>query len=99
MVINRRTFIIKPGRMEEAVKLIKDTGEGNATAPNRGLMRLSDAIFGPFGVLSMEVEFENLDEYQKYWDYLFGLPQMDKFFETWNVITDAGGTNELWELL
>ncbi len=99
MLINRRTFKIKPGRMEEAVKLIKDFVEEVGVPAGGANPRLSTAFFGAFDVLFMEVEHENLDHYQKYWNELFNLPAMGRFFETWNSLTEVGGVNELWEVM
>ena len=95
MVINRRTFNMNKGSMEAAIQLIKDTV---AELHSEKSPRLSTAFFGPFDVLCMEVEFENLEQYEKYWKDLFARPEMERFFEKWDQMTAPGGANELWEV-
>jgi len=95
MVINRRTFNMNKGCMEAAIQLIKDIV---AEHPSEKSPRLSTAYFGPFDVLAFEVEFEDLEQYEKYWKDLFARPEMESFFEKWDKLTTTGGANELWEV-
>jgi hypothetical protein len=99
MVINRRTFNVKPGCMEAAIKLLKDTEADFAAVSKskRPTWVLSTAMFGPFDVLAMEAEYEDQDQYRAYTDELFSSPVMGPFFEAWNLLIVGGGSNELWE--
>jgi hypothetical protein len=101
MYINRRTFPMKQGAMEPAIELFKDlVKDGKAAnlpvAPRE--VKLLTAYFGPFDLLVMEVEFEDLASYESYWGEVFGHPLMVAFFEKWNTLNNGGGANELWEV-
>jgi len=99
MLINRRTFNVRPGCMEEIIQLVKDIGRDVGSLPSGAReTRLSTALFGPFDVLVTEVEFENMEQYQQYWNEAFSHPAATKFFETWDKLIAGGGTNEIWEV-
>ncbi len=99
MIINRRTFNIKPGCMEAVVQLLLGLVDPSGPKPGDRPVRLSTAEFGPFDVLAMEIEYENLDQYQQYWKDVSANPRMVPFFEKWNTMVAGGGTNEVWEVV
>ncbi len=96
MIANRRTFIIKRGRIEEAAALIK-AEVARVDIPNA--QRIYTPMIAPFGVLVYEAEYENLEEYEKSWTEWGASPEAAAFLEEWNVLTETGGTNEIWELV
>ena len=91
MYINRRTFIVKQGAMEEAVKLVKAEIERTAS---KGTVYTAE--FGPFDVMVVDFPVETLVEYQKTWAEWTATPEAAKFFEKWFTLTERGGTNEFW---
>lgn len=100
MIINRRTFNVKPGCMEAAIKCLKDAETDFASnSKSKPIhLKLTTAIFGPFDLLATEAEFEDQDQYKIYTDELFSHPVMERFFETWFTLIVSGGTNEIWEI-
>ena len=98
MVMNRRTSIVKRGRMQEAATLLKALAE-KLQSTNPRAYRIYVPEFAPFDVLCIEVDFDSLAEYQQYWAEYFAQPETTAFLERWYELTDTGGTNELWELV
>jgi hypothetical protein len=97
MFINRRTFKIKPGRQEEAVQALKDVvaHAGDLARPTR----VQTAMFGPFDVIVLDIEFDTMSQYDAYWQAGFEHPAVIKFFESWDSVLNAGGgINEIWEV-
>ncbi len=99
MIVNRRSFNIKPGCMQEAIQLINDVVREMGSQAGGTNPRLLTAAMGPFDVLIMEVEHENLESYQKYWDAIFGHPAMEPFFTKWWTLASGGGVNEVWDVV
>ena len=98
MIVNRRTFNVKPGCLEEIVQLIRDVGAEIGQKPAYSPIRVLTAVFGPFDVLVLETTHENMEQYQQYWIELGGEPAMVKFFEKWYTLIAGGGTNEIWDI-
>jgi hypothetical protein len=92
MYIQRSTVLIRSGCMEPAVALIKgevERGHGNG--------RVLTPRFGQFDRLVMELRFQNLAEYEKFWADWSALPTTPHFGEQWPALSIPGGTSELWE--
>ncbi len=51
-----------------------------------------------FDKVSIEVEFESLEEYEKGWAEWFARPETAAFVEKWSDLTESGGHNEIWTL-
>ena len=94
MIVNRRTFFAKRGRLKEAVALNRAEMERtNSTA------RVYVSETGLFDTIAMEFEFESLDEYEKSWGEYFASPEAAPFLEKWAEVTEPGGNNEIWRLV
>ena len=93
MFINRRTNKVKPGAMEELVKLTKAEIERTKSKAT-----VYTAYFGPYDVIVFDFEFESLEAYQKFWDEWFASPEGDRFMEKYNTLVESGGSNELWNV-
>ncbi len=99
MIVNRRTFNVKVGCMEEAVALVlgeiaADSERGGYT----GRIRVYTSSIGTFDQMAVEWEYQDLAEYENRWAE-WGAQQttpalMQKFLE----LTKEGGTNEIWTL-
>ena len=94
MIVNRRTFVAKRGRLEEAVALVLAEMERTNTTP-----RVYVSETGLFETIAVEWELEGLAEYEKGWAEYFASPEAAPFLEKWAEITETGGTNEIWRLV
>ncbi len=91
MIVNRRTFIPKRGCYDQLVELYKTMrdhygGKGRILVPE----------FGPFDVLVIEIEYPNMEEYNKFWADIGQDAEFASFFEKHMALTENGGTNEIW---
>ena len=95
MLVNRRTFIIKPGHLEKAIALGK--AEITRVWPSMPV-RYYRGHIAPFDTFALEAEWESLSVYEK--AMAEGFPRVSaEFWDKWNQLTEAGGTNEFWELV
>ena len=96
MIANRRTFIIKRGRLQEAAARFKAEVE-RVNIPNT--QRIYTPEIAPFDVLVYEAEYENLEEYARLWAEWEASPEAAAFLGEWSALTETGGTNEIWTLV
>jgi hypothetical protein len=93
VLINRRTFIVKRGHLDEAIAMtlaeVKRSGRrARVYAPE----------VAPFDLMAMEVEFENFTDYEQFWSAWGAQAETEAFWEKWVASTETGGTNEIWRL-
>ena len=93
MIVNRRTFVVKRGCMEDIVALCIAERERSILP-----YRIYVPEIGPFDVIAFEFEFENLQEYERAWAEWLGAPDAAEFMAKWYDLTEPGGTNEIWTL-
>jgi hypothetical protein len=93
MIVNRRTFVVKQGREHKAIELLKGAVTGHPH-PHPG--RVYRPQLGPFNVLVLEIEFENLEDYERYFAEFRASPGQAEFMEKWFELTKEGGANEIW---
>jgi hypothetical protein len=91
MFIDRGTMPIKPGCVEETIRLWKAEIE-RAPLP----LRLYTAFYGPLDVLVGDTAAESQGATEKMWDEWGARPENPKFFEQWNRLIAGGGRAELW---
>lgn len=96
MLVHRQTFIVKPGKWEEAIKVLK-TGADHLD--NRPPFRVYGSYIGNNDTIVLELEFENMTEYERFWNAWFAAPESAAVGEKWNQLHLPGGTNEVWQLL
>ena len=94
MIVNRRTINVKQIHMDDVLELLKADRE--RTGIN---FRIYAPSIAPFDVIAMEIEFENLLDYEKGWEEWGSTPEAAAFMEKWFTFTERGGTNEIWELV
>jgi hypothetical protein len=95
MIVNRRTFLVKQGCMDDLVALMKAEAERiNIAVP----FRIYTPYIAPFDFVAAEWEFGSLADYNKFWTEWFARPETAEFMEKWNKLTERGGTNEIWDL-
>jgi hypothetical protein len=95
MIVNRRTYIARPGHADKLAEVFK---KGKVFFPFHRPNRLYVSELTTFGQVAVEVEFKDLAEYERFWK-----EAMEKATESWwkeffDVVT-TGGTNEIWRLV
>jgi hypothetical protein len=100
MIVNRRTFSVKQGRMEEATELVaKEIAADKVRGGYSSATRVYTSSIGSFNQLSVEWEYESLAAYERMWDEWFARPTTPAFMEKWMDATTGEGTNEIWDLV
>jgi hypothetical protein len=97
MIVNRRTFIVKPGKMDQLLALVNAAKEQFGTSAQA--WRTYAPEIGPFDVVTIEWEYESLEEYERDWAEWGATPGSAAFMEKWNELTESGGSNEIWRLV
>ena len=92
MFLERRTFIVKPDCMDEAIHLIKVEIERAHAS-----MRLYMAVYGPFDVLLADNTAESQEAIEQGWADWGAWPETPKFMQQWYGVDAGGGTRELWQ--
>ena len=95
MLVNRRTFVVKRGCLLEVVALVQEMLE-KYPVPGERKYRFYHPCIAPFDILTMEMEFESLDDYEKHWDDWNAGPQAKEWVEKSQPLLQGGGTNEIW---
>ena len=80
MIVNRRTFKVKKGRMQEAATLLRTGGDYMDNIPP---YRIYTSSIGTFNLLVLEQEFENLAAYEKFWNAHNTAPETPALMGLW----------------
>jgi len=99
MLVNRRTFAAKKGRMDDAVAVLKEAAELINRSLSDATCRICRSDIGPFDTLAIEVEYESLAEYHRLATEYFASPEMASLLDKWNEVAETGGTNDIWTLV
>ena len=91
MIVNRREFSIKGGRMDEAVAWFRAL-----VFPKP--IRLQQSASGTFGLLAIEIEYESMAEYEKLMAEWVARPDTPGRLTKWNELA-KGGQNEFWRTI
>jgi hypothetical protein len=93
MIVNRRTFIVRRGCLQELTELIQEQRD-KSNAP--GTVRAYVPEVAPFDTIVIDFEFEDWAHYHQAWgEWSPG----EAFWEKWYALTGNGGTNEVWRLV
>ena len=95
MIVHRLTIHVKQGCMEEALKMLK---AARAKLDNPNIARIYTSNIGPFNQLVEDLKFENLSEYEKFWEEWWSKPETTEFMKKWNELVETGGAGEVWNL-
>lgn len=99
MIVDRRVFIAKKGRSEDAVAVAKQIAEAfGATFPD-ATYRLYRPSVAAFDSLAWEGEWESLAAWEKGQAEFFSLPEAVALLEKWNEVSETCGTHEIWEVV
>ncbi len=96
MLINRRTSLVKPGRVAEAIALLKSGASHLDWVPP---FRVLQSSIGTVNQVVLELEFETLADYDKFWTSYRAAPESADVMAMWNELNLSGGTNEIWEVV
>ena len=96
MIVDRRTFQVKQGCMEEVVKLTKAGIEGNEVYTQA--YRIYTPEVAQFDLVVIEWEYEDFQEMEAAWAAWAAKPETADFWEKWVELTAPGGRREIWEL-
>ena len=94
MIVDRITWKVKRGCMQEAVALCKSFAE--SAGPTT---RIYTANVGPHDTLVADHEFESLAERESFLKEWSARPDTPAFMEKWRALTERGGTHEIWNLV
>ena len=97
MIVNRRTWLIKPGRMRDARALIQEVVRAKPAGMTR-TVRCYVSEFGAWNLLALEAEFETVAECERLVAEWLA-PLSPEFWKKWNELRDPGGGNEMWTLI
>jgi hypothetical protein len=99
MIVNRRTFYVKQGRMQELIELIKAEGQAEKERGGYlGSLRIYTPNIAPFGVVVVDWQYESLAEHEKGWAEWAARPTTAAFMQKWMELTEPTGLNEIWDL-
>jgi hypothetical protein len=93
MIVNRRTFIVKKGKMDEVVALLVNIQPGTNYRS-----RIYSSMFGPFDTIAVEIEARDMDEYNRIFAQASSEPGWADFIARFDALTVPGGSNEMWVL-
>ena len=99
MIVDRRVFIAKKGRMEDAVAVAKKMGELFTKTFPDATYRIYRPSVAAFDSLAWEGEWESLAQYEKGQREFFALPEVAVLLERWDEVSETSGTHEIWELV
>ena len=92
MIVERRTYHVKPFCQQEAADFVMQVGEQIAF-PHA--YRVYIPIVGLGNVIYHELEFENFEERQAFWADFFARPEMHGWIKKWEELIESGFSNEL----
>ena len=95
MYINRRTFSVVKGRDEDAVEILRTGANHLDWVPT---FRILTSHFGTFGLVQLELEFESLADYERFWTAFGDAPETEGVMARWLAVVEQGGTNDIWEV-
>jgi hypothetical protein len=99
MIVNRRTFHVKPGCESQAVEWLSNEAKAEkARGGFLGHVRIYVTSIGQFDQVAFEIEFESLAEYETFWATWGARPTTPALMEKWYELIVSGGTNEVWDL-
>jgi hypothetical protein len=99
MIVNRRTFNLKPGCADKAVEML--AAESAAEEKRSGVsrtVRIYSYNIGQFNQVAFEVEYKDLAEYDQFWAEWAARPTSAEWLKKWIELEASAGINEIWTL-
>ena len=94
MIVQRITVQYKPGKLQEAIALLKAERD-RVTAPHAIRMYIPQSG-AELGIA--EYEFENSEEMEKFWVNWAAQPEAQAFLEKYNALTEGEMVTEYFNL-
>ncbi len=97
MIVERMTFVMKPGRSKEGMEIVQELRK---LVDLQTTYRIYLSITGQFNVLTEEIEFEDFEQREKFWADLGSKPEFAQLLEKWSAtVADSGGGREFLTLV
>jgi len=94
MFVQRLTYRVEAGYVEEALEMIKgEIAKGDTPT------RVYQSYISPGDMIVQDLEFENLADLQAFWTEWFSQPDTTKFMQRWSEIVESLVTNEVWRIV
>jgi hypothetical protein len=94
MLVERWTWKAKQGHRRELIELIKAWVERNGFTP-----RVSSVVYGAWDTVSSDLEFETIEDRQKFWEaFDWSQPEVAEFLKTLQNLIESETTCELLRL-
>jgi hypothetical protein len=97
MIVERRTFVVKRGHMDQFLALVKEFREQYSSRAHA--FRMYTPEIGSSDVVALEWEYESLEEYERDWTEWVATPESAAIQERVYDLTETGGTIEIWRLV
>lgn len=99
MIVNRRTFNVKPGCGDKAVELLAaESAAEKKRSGFSGAVRIYSSNIGQFNQVAFELEFKDLAEYAQFWAEWAARPTSAEWMKKWIELEASAGINEIWTL-
>ena len=95
MIVERRTFIAKPGCTDDMVSHIRSLFDGHAYP---GTARLYRSKVGMFNRVAVELEGESLAAYDEVFSQWASVAFTPENHKQWIALEDSGAKNEFWSI-
>jgi hypothetical protein len=96
MLAYRRTWYIKQGCMQDAVKMIQ---QGVDIARERGKTgRAYWSNVGPADVVVWEEDWPSAQEHDQWWVGFSRCAECQEWVQQWLKLVERGGAHEIWDL-
>lgn len=98
MFAYRTTWIVKEGRMEEALELLNlEAAQVKHVFPKNAVFRAYTPDLSP-NVLVFEDAFASTEDHDRYWAAYNGTPQAAAFWPKWGELMERRIGTERWHL-
>jgi hypothetical protein len=95
MYVNRRTYVVKRGKLDEV--LARFSARDRLDQPRA--LRIYTSEVGVFDTIALEAEFESPQEFESFFAGLPDLPELAEAQAKLAGLTVPGGSNEVWRLV
>jgi hypothetical protein len=98
MFAYRTTWIVKEGRMEEALDLLNaESEQAKHLIPENAVLRAYTPDLSP-NVLVFENAFDSLEDHARFWTAYNATPQAAVFWPKWHELVERAVGTERWHL-
>ena len=99
MIVNRRVWGIKSGRVQDAVALLrKENAAERERGGYAGPIRMYISTSDEFDQIAAEYEYADLAECKKLWALWASRPTTPAFVEAWHALRIGEETDEIWAI-